>query len=352
VTAPVLESPADLTNEWLTDVLPLPGGAKVSGFTATPVGTGQMADTVRISLDYEPEGAGPATVVAKFASSDPNSRAAGQIARCYEIEVAIYSELAPLPGVPQHYVAVRNPDTDAYTVVLADLAPCSQGDDIAGCTPEIAVEALKRLAKLHAFAWAKPEHEARPWLNRTSPESTAMMTAVVTMLAPSFIERFDSHLTPEYKGLIERLIPQIAWIIDNYDGPRTLVHGDYRLDNMLFPEGSTTPMIVDWQTASWGPPAMDVAYLIGGSLTTEDRRAHSAPLLDSYHQALVAEGITSYSREQLEHDVRLTSFGGVVMAFASAILVVQTERGDAMFAEMFRRHAQHVLDLGAEELLP
>ncbi|HVU60176.1 MAG TPA: phosphotransferase [Mycobacteriales bacterium] len=352
MTAPVLDSPSDLTNEWLTAALPLSDGARVSGFTATPVGTGQMADTVRIALTYEPAGAGPSSVVAKFASSDPNSRAAGQVARCYEIEVAIYSELAPLPGVPDHYFAGRVPETDAYTVVLADLAPCRQGDDIAGCTPEIAAEALQRLAKLHAFAWENPAHAARPWLNRSSPENTAMMTAVVTMLAPSFIERFDAHLTPEYRGLIERLVPQIANIFDLYDGPKTLVHGDYRLDNMLFPEGSTVPMIVDWQTASWGPPAMDVAYFIGGSLTTADRRAHSAELLDVYHRALVAEGVASYSREQLDHDVRLTSFGGVVMAFASAILVVQTERGDAMFAEMFRRHAQHVIDLDAEVLLP
>lgn len=348
----MLDSPADLSNDWLTDVLPLPGGSKVTGFTATPVGTGQMADTVRIGLEYEPACAGPASVVAKFASSDPTSRAAGQLARCYEIEVAIYSEVAPLPGVPAHYFAGRIPETDAYTVVLEDLAPCRQGDDIAGCSAEVAAEALKRLATLHAFAWESSEHAARPWLNRSSPENTAMMSGVVAMLAPSFLERFASHLTAEHRGLVERLVPQIANVMDLYDGPRSLVHGDYRLDNMLFREGSTVPMIVDWQTASWGPPAMDVAYFIGGSLTTEDRRAHAADLLDTYHRALVEEGITSYSREQLEHDVRLTSFGGVVMAFASAILVVQTERGDAMFAEMFRRHAQHVIDFDAEELLP
>jgi hypothetical protein len=62
--------------------------------------------------------------------------------------------------------------------------------------------------------------------------------------------------------------------------------------------------------------------------------------------------VTGYSREDLERDVRVLAFGGVVMAFAAAILVVQTERGDAMFAGMFSRHAQHVLDLDAEAVLP
>ncbi|HEX3705094.1 MAG TPA: phosphotransferase [Mycobacteriales bacterium] len=352
MTAPVLDTPADLSVEWLTAALPLPEGARVIGFTATPVGTGQMADTVRIELDYEPVNAGPATVVAKFASSDPNSRAAGRLVRCYEIEVSIYSELPALPGVPEHYFAQWDADTDSFTLLLADLAPCSQGDDIAGCDQAVAAEALKRLAKLHAFVWESEEHAARTWLNRSSPENTATLTGIITMVAPSFLERFDRHLAAEHRALVERLIPNVTTLIGWYDGPRTLVHGDYRLDNMLFPDASTTPMIVDWQTASWGSPATDVAYFIGGSLTTELRREHSVALLDVYYDALVAGGVTSYSREQLELDVRLASFGGVMMAVMAAILVVQTERGDEMFAEMFRRHAQHALDLDAEALLP
>jgi hypothetical protein len=311
-----------------------------------------MADTVRIDLSYDPPEAGPATVIAKFASTDPNSRAAGSLARCYEIEVSIYSELPPLPGVPNYYFAARDPQTDAFTLLLEDMAPCRQGDDIDGCEPQVAHEALRRLAALHAFAWEDSSYAGHEWLNRSTPESTANMTAIITMLAPTFLERFALRLTPEHRALVERLVPQIATIIGSYDGPRTLIHGDYRLDNMLFRDGSEVPTIVDWQTASWGAPAADVSYFVGGSLTTDDRRTHSAALLDTYHDALTAAGVTTYSRQQLEDEVRLTSFGGVVMAFASAILVVQTERGDAMFAEMFRRHAQHVLDLDSEALLP
>ena len=185
-----------------------------------------------------------------------------------------------------------------------------------------------------------------------SPENTANIVGIITMTAPSFFERFAKWLDPEHQALVERVIPHVTNIVDAYDGPRTLAHGDYRLDNMLFTEGATAPMIVDWQTAAWGPPAADVALFLGGSLTTEARRAHWGELLDTYHQALVAEGITSYSREQLEHDVRLSSFGGAVMAVMSAILVVQTDRGDEMFAELFRRHAQHAIDVDGEALLP
>jgi hypothetical protein len=349
--ASVIDTPAELTADWLTAALGL-DGSRVTDFTTTPVGTGQMADTVRIEAVYDPPQAGPATVVAKFASRDPNSRAAGSLARCYEIEVSIYSQLPALPGVPGYYYAARDPETDSFTLLLEDMAPCRQGDDISGCGLPVAAAALRRLAALHAVAWEDPSYAAYEWLNRSTPESTANMTGIIAMLAPSFLERFASRLEPEHRALVERLVPHIGAIISRYDGPRTLVHGDYRLDNMLFRDDSEEPIIVDWQTASWGAPAADVAYFIGGSLTTEDRRRHSAELLDTYHAALVDAGVTGYSRQQLEDDVRLTSFGGVVMAFASAILVVQTERGDDMFAEMFRRHAQHVLDLDAEAVLP
>ncbi|MGN6472097.1 MAG: phosphotransferase [Mycobacteriales bacterium] len=352
MSASVLDGPADLTAEWLTRALPLPEGAHVSGFTTTMVGTGQMADTVRINVQYEPEGSGPATVIGKFASSDPNSRAASKLVRCYEIEVSIYNEMAPVPGVPAHYFAAWDPETDAFTLLLTDVAPCTQGNDIAGCDERVAAEAMKRLAKIHAFAWDNPQHAAREWLNRVSPENTANVVAIITMTAPSFFERFGKHLDPEHRALVERVIPHVASIVEAYDGPRTLAHGDYRLDNMLFPEGATTPVIVDWQTAAWGPPAADVALFLGGSLTTEARREHWGDLLDIYHRELVAEGVTTYSREQLEHDVRLSAFGGAVMAVMSAILVVQTERGDEMFAELFRRHAQHAIDVDAEALLP
>src|SRR6185369_11978444 len=93
----VLAGPDHLTAAWLTGVLGLPDGAEVTGVEVAPVGTGQMADTVRARISYQPADAGPASVVVKFASSDERSRTAGALVRAYEIEVAVYSQIAPLP---------------------------------------------------------------------------------------------------------------------------------------------------------------------------------------------------------------------------------------------------------------
>ncbi len=43
---------------------------------------------------------------------------------------------------------------------------------------------------------------------------------------------------------------------------------------------------------------------------------------------------------------------GVLMAILAPMLVERTERGDEMFMTMLARHARHVLELDAEELLP
>ena len=50
------------------------------------------------------------------------------------------------------------------------------------------------------------------------------------------------------------------------------MHGDYRLDNLLFGEDGTVT-VLDWQTVSWGPPLVDASYFIGGCLPTPSAAA-------------------------------------------------------------------------------
>ena len=92
-------TPAEVDAGWLTSLLADRGllgeGARVVEVVPTPVGTGQMADTVRFALTYAPSDAGPATVIGKFTSGDAQSHATGRIMRAYEVEVRFYAEIAP-----------------------------------------------------------------------------------------------------------------------------------------------------------------------------------------------------------------------------------------------------------------
>ena len=69
----------------------------------------------------------------------------------------------------------------------------------------------------------------------------------------------------------------------------TPVHGDFRLDNMLFhpdPTGARPLIVVDWQTVQLGLGPSDVAYFLGNAFDAEVRRGCEEALVRRYHDAL------------------------------------------------------------------
>jgi aminoglycoside/choline kinase family phosphotransferase len=327
--------------------------AAVIDVDATPVGTGQMADTVRFALTYEPGGAGPASIVGKFASQDEQSLNTGRIMRAYEVEVRFYAEVAPRVAarVPRLLFAALDPAESWFTLLLEDLGHATQGDEIEGCGADVAAAALGQLAALHAPCWEDPTLAATPWIDRSSPEGDEFTLALVTGLFPGFLERFGDRLAPEHRALLEAFIPRMGTWMSRERGPRTIVHADFRLDNLLFTPDRPEPAVVDFQTVNWACGAYDLAYFVGGSLEPEVRRASGEDLVDGYHEALVARGVVDYPLERLRTDYRAECFGGLLMAVGASMVVKQTERGDRMFVTNVRRHAQQALDLDALALL-
>jgi Phosphotransferase enzyme family len=355
--ADLLRRAADVTPEWLTATLSAAGvlapGNRVLAFAAEAIGTGQMADTTRFVLELDDPGSGPASVVGKFASADDQSRATGLALRAYEIEVRFYREVARHVDtrLPSVYAAEVEPDTGWFTLVLEDIVGATQGDQIVACTPEVAAAVLEEMAALHAPCWERPELAGLEWLNRSSPASDGFLSALVASLLPGFLDRYAESMAPEHQEVCRVFAEHLSRWTALHTGPRTASHGDFRLDNLLFSPGDHRPVVVDWQTAVWAGAASDVAYFIGGCLTTEDRRVHQDHLLEHYHDALCRRGVREYSLEQLRADVRLETFGGVLMAIVASMVVQRTERGDLMFLTSASRHAQHALDEDAPALL-
>ena len=343
--AEVVQRPDDVTPEFLARVL----GRPVDGFRAEPVGTGQMADSVRYAL--EPDGE-PASVVIKFAAADDTSRATGLALRSYEIEVRFYREVAATVGIrtPHPRYAAVEPDTGWFTLVLEDMAPAVQGDQMAGCSVDQAALALEELVKLHAPRWGDPALLQLDWLHRH--EQSAGTGNLLAMLYPGFLERYEARMADEHVALSRQLIGSLPSLLAQRGGPLTVTHGDYRLDNMLFgTAGSAAPLaVVDWQTCTTGPALTDASYFIGAGLLPDDRRAHEEALMREYHGGLVASGV-ELDWDTCWDEYRRYSFGGLVMAIAASMLVERTDRGDEMFMTMASRHSTQALDLGADEFL-
>jgi hypothetical protein len=351
--AEVRRTPAEVEAGWLTSVLADAGllaeGDRVVGVVPTPVGTGQMADTVRFALTYEPAGSGPATVVGKFTSGDAQSHATGRIMRAYEVEVRFYAEIAPRVAVrhPRLLFAAVDPEEAWFTLLLEDVVGATQGDELAGCTTTTAAAALGEMAGLHGPCWEAPDLAASPWVNRATPDSDAFTASIVNGVFPGFLDRYGDRLEPAHVALLEAFLPHLDTWMTRPRGPCTVVHADFRLDNLLFTPGDPAPVVVDYQTVNWGCGAYDLAYFIGGSLDPEVRRPAVDELLSGYHEALGDHGVAGYTLDELRSDYRRECFGGLMMAVGASMMVKQTPRGDEMFLTSTRRHAQQAIDLDA-----
>jgi hypothetical protein len=355
----IISDPTLVTPAWLGEVLRFAGVAdgEIAGFEAKSVGTGQMGHNVRFSLEWRdaaPEW--PKSVVGKFPSDDPKSRAAGVAQGVYGKEVRFYNELKDTVGIrtPRCFFGDVDPtDGGNFVMLMEDLAPAVQGDQLTGCSVDAARLALSELARLHAPRWADPQLEKVDFLARSVEDSANLLQMIYKGFWMGFAERYGAQLPAEALALSERLGDGLrSWVLET-ESPPTLVHGDYRLDNMMFgtADGGYPLAVVDWQTIALGPGLGDAAYFLGASLLTEDRRVHERDLIRTYYDDLCTAGVSGYSWDDCWREYRRQTFAGVVMSVVASMLVEQTERGDAMFLAMATRHTAHALDLDSEELL-
>ena len=358
-TGPALvRRPEDLTPDWLTAVLSgsdlLEEGSVIRSFSLEPVGTGQMGDTVRVGFTTTGRTSGRRSVVAKFASADEQSRSTGLMTRAYEIEVGFYGAVAGAirTRMPRCYHRQCEPETGWFVLLLEDLTGASQGDQLTGCSADVAAAALTELARLHGPVWGCSDLADLEWLQRGGGEADAFLAGLLGSVWPGFMDRYRDRLDPEHLALCDRFIGALLPWLEDRARATTVIHGDFRLDNLLFRPGDPRPFVVDWQTAAWGAAALDVAYFLGGSLTVTDRRRHEGHLLDVYHRAVVGEGAADFDRDRLDHEYRRLCFGGLVMSIGASMLVKRTSRGDDMFVTSVARYAQQALDLDAESTLP
>ncbi|MBK7949486.1 MAG: aminoglycoside phosphotransferase family protein [Deltaproteobacteria bacterium] len=354
IRPPVVEDASQLSPEWLSAVLAASGhpNARVRSFRHRAVGTGQMAHSERIELDYHPNRAGsnppgaPLSVVGKFASPSPESRASGARGG-YRAETRFYTDLAArLPiRTPRCLYGAIAPDESTFTLILEDMAPAVQGDQIAGASAAALEAAVRNLAGLHAPLWNAPELDRLDW---TTGGAGAEFARYVEMATPVFLDRYADRLAAEDRDVLVRFAEKVQRWVALRPADRTLVHGDYRLDNLLFREGPDGCVVttVDWQTLSVACGGQDLGYLLGNSCEPPQRRAHERRMLAVYRDALAALGVERRA-EDVYADYVYGSFQGPIVTVLGALAVGRTERGDDMFMAMARRSAAQIRDLDA-----
>lgn len=329
-------------------------GADVGVGDVQRIGDGLVGMNLRIALSSDDESV-PHSVVVKLPSPDETSRATGAALRNYERESKFYNEIAPTVDihVPTCFHAEWRASDHDFAIVLEDLAPAEQGNQIHGCTVDIAERAVLELARLHGPRWDDPALADVDWLNRRGPDDAPMLGAMWGMVFPNFMATYGKYLSPEATALVERFGGRLVEWVEGRDGPLTVTHGDYRLDNLMFASeaGGAPITAVDWQTPGHGPALADVSYFLGAGPLPEDRRIIERDLVAQYTAALRADYQVQIDDDWAFTQYRREAFGGVVMTVIASQIVGGTERSEAMFAAMGTRHLQHALDLDSESLI-
>jgi len=82
------------------------------------------------------------------------------------------------------------------------------------------------------------------------------------------LDRWSAQYRASELETIDEMERLIVWLSDNMpadDGKVSLVHGDYRLDNLMYAkDNSHVIAVLDWELSTLGHPYADLAYLIMG----------------------------------------------------------------------------------------
>ncbi len=342
---PIPQSGEELTADWFTAALGPRVGATVTGVRTEIIGDGVgfVGELHRCALEWDSEDPGlPRSLVVKVPSKVLQNRVFGEGLLAYEREIRVYRDLGGRLGIPmpRHWYSAMDPNPAAwmlpvvtflferlpigavnwlidrlltfgeksdrrYLLVLEDVHDAHLPTQVGGGSVDDVRVALGVLARFHAANWmARSTVEANDhlWALSRTPK---VVQATYRRNRDAFVDRFGSimgdGLLARMDDVQERLPELIGRMVQP---PWTVLHGDYRLDNLLFrPSGEI--VVVDYQLLCYGRPGWDVAYFITTALSP-DHRPEEDGLLRAYHDALVDAGVGDYPLDDLRADVLLT----------------------------------------------
>ena len=335
----------DVTPAWVADLVGLP----VASVQVTQVGTGQIGTCYRLRPTGDPDL--PSSLLLKL--PDPGSREL--LAGAYRMELMFYDRIAPTLAcrVPSVHGSRIEEETGHFVLLLEDLAPLEQGDQVAGATPAQVRDAALNLAGLHAPRWCDETLLALPGLTLNDEDSVALLEEMYPSTMDLFLDGLGDLVDGETTATLRACVPLTRdWLLGRPER-FGLVHGDYRLENLMFTPGGGHGEVaaLDWQTLSLALPARDLAYLVATSLEPGLRRACEQEVVAAYHSRLVELGVEGYDLAACWDDYRFAQLQAPLVAVFGCAYGTRTERGDRMFAAMVRRSAAAIRDLGSLELV-
>jgi aminoglycoside phosphotransferase (APT) family kinase protein len=347
-------TPEAMDGVWFADLLGLPSGAvRDVRLQTIGEGAGMMSRLQRARLHIADGVDAPATLIIKSPAVNETNRQVAVQFRTYERESRFFRELAGqcLAHTPRVYHCDVD-ETQNFVIVMEDLEGYRLGDQVAGADLADTEVCMEQLALLHASFWDRTA--GLDWIPGISgsfhadnmrlgvEHGWAQTLAVFGDVIP---QRVIDMIGP-FRAALPRLQEEL------YAQPRTVLHGDFRLENLFFGGPGQHPLvIVDWQGPLVGRGMDEVAFFLAQNAKTDVRRAHERAIVRRYTQRLEELGV-QYDGDAAWADYRLAVlYNWCYVVVVSGTLDTSNAHSRAWMTEMVRRNALAIDELGCYDLL-
>ncbi len=358
-----------ITPAWLNEALRASGVLKedaVKSVQVTDLGTGHgmTGEVMRLDVTWlddagDDEAAGdlPAHIVAKLPTAEPQNLQVAHSLGLYAREVGFYQHIAANAPIrtPHLYFADIEPDSQDFVLLMEDLSGGRPGDQVTGASEADAYTAITNIAKLHATWWDAVDTPTTAGLfDFANPDFVQAVQQLFQTYVGAAQERFPELVTARGREILAAYAPNVAaHVREMASGRRTLVHGDFRADNLLFGlPGGDALGVVDWQVCGRSSGLYDVACFMAGSVSSALRREIERDVLVRYHQTLLDGGVTDFSFGDCWDAYRQATLAIVIGAvYAAGGFGVGNERGKALAAAGLSRSLAAIEDLDADAFI-
>lgn len=308
----------EVTPEWLSTVLDTEvGEARVDEIGTERGFTGLCGLVASDGLDFD--------IVVKLPRPDQWERSLREIRLLETVDLPVRA-----PRILSSDFAA----SDRRTALVMSYACGEPGDLVAGTTPERLQCLVEDLAALHASFRSPRALEKLEWL-----PSWGSGTAGADRPHQRRAERYASRIGPFLAnhgrsaptwsmGLLEAAADDLEARLGRLgDLPRTLIHGDAHLDNIVFKRDTATWL--DWQSASRGPGLYDLVRLLSETVDIESDLALTRRLVQRWANAQRAAGVDDALIDaEIDHlpDMAVAVLVGFVSGYATRTDVSPRER--------------------------
>lgn len=297
---------------------------------------GLMGSLFRVTLTYSEGATGPATVIVKLPMDDPAQRGVADMLLFFQRECTFYAERADTApyNTATIYGSAQDTETSDFVLVMEDLGRLKQIDQVVGASVEQMDSAVTAIAKQHAQYWQHDELQAltNPFMRIDSDLCHAALPAVFAGAWENAKVHGAQVLNDDVIAFGDRYGEHIPYMLSPLAEPATLVHGDFRGDNMMLDDHGALS-VIDFQITGVGAGIYDIGYFMAQSVDSELRKANDERIVRLYCDTLIAEGV------EADFESTLAAYQ-MSFAFFTIYAVTSFQAGDAFDGR------QHELMLG------